>query len=288
MKKGKWFLAVVLVASAAFLFTHISITQSGSVADKIAEQFKKESKPADPLLPAGVTVKPGFEKGVGPDIGSAQMVQGEALVVHKGQSVAYKLKKGSPIFAGDMLVTKERSRLNAKMNDKSVIGLAPVSKLVIDKSVYDPKKDERSSFLSLMWGRARFIVSKLTKSKPNYQIKTPTAVCGVRGTDFAIAVSPEGDQFAAFQKSFAPKLSLVSTAHAAAPVTVTVIVVGPNGAVSMGTAMGTVSVGELNAAFAALGVAPGAPVTMSLAQIMTTLNAVAPNLAALSMPPEFD
>ena len=288
MKRGKWFLAVVLVASAAFLFTHISITQSGNLAGKIAELFEKESKPADPLLPAGVTVKRGFEKGVGPDIGSAQMVQGEALVVHKGQSVAYKFKNGSPIFAGDMLVTKERSRLNAKMNDKSVIGLAPVSKLVIDKSVYDPKKDERSSSLSLMWGRARFIVSKLTKSKPNYQVKTPTAVVAVRGTDFAIAVSPEGNQFAAFQKSFAPKLSLVSTAHAAAAVPVTVIVVGPNGTVGMATSMGTVSVGELNAAFAALGKAASSPIPMTLAQVIETLNTVAPNLAALSMPPEFD
>ena len=56
MKRGKWFLAVVLVASAAFLFTHISFTQSGNLAGKIAELFEKESKPADPLLPAPPTV----------------------------------------------------------------------------------------------------------------------------------------------------------------------------------------------------------------------------------------
>ncbi|MFC1581151.1 FecR domain-containing protein, partial [Thermodesulfobacteriota bacterium] len=229
-----------------------------------------------------------FEKGMGPDIGSAQMVQGEALVVHKGQSVAYKLKKGSPIFAGDMLVTKERSRLNAKMNDKSVIGLAPVSKLVIDKSVYDPKKDERSSFLSLMWGRARFIVSKLTKSKPNYQVKTPTAVCGVRGTDFAIAVSPDGEQFAAFQKSFAPKVSLVSTAHAAAAVPVTVIVVGPNGSVTVKTTLGTTQIKDLQGAFAPEGAAPSGPVPMTLTEVLAALQSVSPELAALSMPPEFD
>ena len=288
MKKGKWFLAVVLVASAAFLLTHISISQGDNIAKLIQDQLKNEYKPVSPLLPAGVTVKPGFEKGVGPDIGSAQMVQGEALVVHKGQSVAYKLKKGSPIFAGDMLVTKERSRLNAKMNDKSVIGLAPVSKLVIDKSVYDPKKNERSSFLSLMWGRARFIVSKLTKSKPNYQIKTPTAVCGVRGTDFAMAVTHEGAKFPSTHGKTSSKLNFISTAHAAGPVIVTVVVVGPNGTISVGTAQGTVTATELHAAYAAMGAAPGAPVAMPLAQVMATLNAVAPNLAALSMPPEFD
>lgn len=288
MKRGKWFFSIVLVASVAFLLTHISITQSGSIADKIKEQFKKEYKPESPLLPAGVTVKAEFEPGDGPAIGSAQMVQGEALVIHKGQSAAYKLKKGSPLFAGDTLITNERSRINAKMNDKSVIGLAPVSKLVLDKSVYDPQKDERSSFLSLLWGRARFIVSKITGKKPNYQVKTPTAVCGVRGTDFALAVTPAGEEFTASRKSSAPKVSLVSTAHAAAMVPVTIIVVGPNGTVGMATSMGTVTVGELNAAFAALGVAPGAPVSMPLSDVMAILNEVAPNLAALSMPPEFD
>ena len=139
-----------------------------------------------------------------------------------------------------------------------------------------------------MWGRARFIVAKLTKKKPNYQVKTPTAVCGVRGTDFAMAVTDEGQKFPGVVGKTSSRLKLISTAHAAAGVTVTVVVVGPGGTVSMGTAQGTVTVSELNAAYAALGVAPGAPIAMPLSQVMTILNAVAPNLAALSMPPEFD
>ena len=288
MKKSKWFWSVVFTVVIAFLVIHIPISQGNNVAKLIQDQLKNEYKPVSPLLPAGVAVKPGFEKGVGPDIGSAQMVQGDVLVVHKGQSVAYRLKKGSPIFAGDMLVTKERSRLNAKMNDKSAIGLAPVSKLVIDKTVYDPKKDERSSFLSLMWGRARFVVAKITGKKPNYAVKTPTAVCGVRGTDFAVAVTAEAGKFPKTLGKTTSRLNLISTAHAAAPVMVTVVVVGPNGTVSVGTAQGTVTATELHAAYAALGAAPGAPVAMPLAEVMSVLNAVAPNLAALSMPPEFD
>jgi len=285
MKKGKWFWTVVFTVSIAFLVTHISITQGDNIANLIQEQLKNEYKPVKALLPAGVTISTDFKKGVGPVIGSAQMVQGDAFVVHMGQSVAYKLKKGSPLYAADTLVTNERSRINAKMNDKSVIGLAPLSSLKIDRAVYDPQKNERSSFLSLMWGRARFIVAKLTK--PNYQVMTPTAVCGVRGTDFAIAVTNNGDKFpAAMGKT--SRLNLIGTAHAAGPVPVTVIVVGPGGSATIGTVQGTVTVEELNAAFAALGAKPGAPVVMPLSQVMEILNAVAPNLAALSMPPEFD
>ena len=117
MKNRKWSWSVFFAVCIAIMVTHISITQGQNVANVIQEQLKNEYKPVSPLLPPGVTVKPGFEKGVGPMIGSAQMVQGDVLVVHKGQGVAYKLKKGSPLFAGDTLVTNERSRLNAKMND---------------------------------------------------------------------------------------------------------------------------------------------------------------------------
>ncbi len=288
MKKGKWVLTVVLVATAAFLLTHISFSQGDNVAKLIQDQLKNEYKPPSPLLPAGATVSPDFKKGAGPAIGSAQMVQGDAFVIHMGQTtVAYTLKKGSPLFAGDTLVTGERSRVNAKMNDKSVIGLAPVSKLVLDKSVYDPKKDERSTFLSLMWGRARFIVAKITGKKPNYQVMTPTAVCGVRGTDFAVGVTGNAHEFPTTVGKTSSRLHFISTAHAATAF-VTVVVVGPNGTVTVGTSQGTVTASELNAAYAAMGAAPGAPVALPLAQVMTTLNAVAPNLAALSMPPEFD
>ena len=97
-----------------------------------------------------------------------------------------------------------------------------------------------------------------------------------------------GEMFPGVRRKTTSGLNLVSTAHAAAPLTVTVIVVGPGGTVSMGSAQGSVTVTELHAAWNALAVAQQAAVPLTLAQVMEILNAVAPNLAALSMPPEFD
>jgi len=89
------------------------------------------------------------------------------------------------------LISEEQSKAQAKLNDQSIISIGPYTKLVFDKSVYDPSKPARNSLLSLLFGKARFIVTKLAnfRSSP-FKVRTPTAVAGVRGSDFAISVAP--------------------------------------------------------------------------------------------------
>jgi len=89
------------------------------------------------------------------------------------------------------LISEEQSKAQAKLNDGSFITLGPYSKIVFDKSVYDPSKPARNSLLSLLFGKARFIVTKLASFRDSqFKVKTPTAVAGVRGSDFAICVAP--------------------------------------------------------------------------------------------------
>ena len=105
------------------------------------DNFEREYKPAESLIPQGIKVVPTFKEGEGKVIGNAQMVQGNVVVIHKGQAEAYTLKNGHPLFVGDTLISGERSRLNAKMVDKSVFALAPVSKLVLDQQDSDAEKE---------------------------------------------------------------------------------------------------------------------------------------------------
>ena len=289
MKKRKRFvLLAVLGIIGSYFIGDISITASVGLADRLMGKFKEVYKPIEPLIPPDVTVKPGFKVGKGPVIGNIQMVQGEGLVIHKGESAAYKLKKDYPLFTGDMLVAKERSRLNARMHDKSVFALAPNSKMVIDKSIYDPEKNERSSLLGLLFGRARFIVAKIS-GKPNYTIKTPTAVCGVRGSDFALAVSPNADKTSSLQNYFS-SLNLTKEALAApqAGALLTAVVTGPGTTVSFGGTIGVVQiVGPVSVCSAAAGASAISPIVVGAAAAGAALGAVGPGLAALSMPPGF-
>jgi len=289
MKLGgkKAFVMAVAVLAGLFIAVNISFSKGGTDVDKLLGAFKKDYKPPKPLLPPYVDVKPGFKVGEGTPVGKIQMVQGEALVVHTGRPFAYSLKKDFPVYTGDMLVTGKRSRVSVRLNDRSVFALAPVSKLVVDKSVYDPAKKKRSSRMSLWFGRARFVVAKIFgEKKPDYQVKTPTAVCGVRGSDFGLAVAPIEEKTSSLLNFFA-SLSPVSVAHAQAPGTLmTVVVAGKNTTLTFQGVTGPIQTVVSNSMCAAT-VAEGAAAVQTLAAsiVQGVLNQIAAQLAAVSMPP---
>jgi len=113
------------------------------------------------------------------------------LTIHRNEKTAYILKKGNELYTYDTIISEEQSKAQAKLNDGSIISIGPYTKLVFDISVYDPSKPVRNSLLSLLFGKARFIVTKLVSFRDSkFKVKTPTAVAGVRGSDFAICVAP--------------------------------------------------------------------------------------------------
>ena len=124
--------------------------------------------------------------------GQVKRVQGTVIFIPKGGYDAYYLDKSAPVAVhdGDTLITAKNSRVTLLMLDKSKLTLTPQSKMVIDKSLYDPAANRRDTKLRLLLGRLRAVVSKITGDN-SYNIQTPTATAGVRGTDFALAVSPD-------------------------------------------------------------------------------------------------
>lgn len=285
--KKKIVISLVLV-TALFLAFNVSVSTGASWKDRLLNRFKP-AVPPEPLLPPKVTVKPGFAVGVGKPIGEVQKTAGTVYVVHQGQDVAYKMKKNFSVFTGDTFISSKRSRLNIIMKDKSVIALAPESKLTIDKSIYDPEKDVRSSLIRVLFGRIRFIVQKVA-AKPNYVVMTKTAIIGVRGSDFAISVSA-GDEQTSADQSFFKQVGLGKEAKAAAApaVFVTTVLTGPATTVSFTGAVGTtVMVGPASAAMAVAGAAATTPVVVGAAAALAILQSIAPGLATLGMPPEYD
>ena len=159
--------------------------------DRLTEVFKKDVKPRVSIVPPGVKVVKDFKPGKGKPIGTLNAIKGVVLTIHRNEKTAYILKKGNNLYTRDTLISEEESKAQAKLNDGSFITLGPYTKMVFDKSVYDPSKPMRNSLLNLLFGKARFIVTKLAnfRSSP-FKVRTPTAVAGVRGSDFAISVAP--------------------------------------------------------------------------------------------------
>ncbi len=264
----------ILIAVIFFFTWSLPPVLAKEAGDKMAEIFKRDIKPPVDLLPVGVEVVEGFEPGEGKPIGSVKNAVGKVLVVHQGANTAYVLKKGTSLFTGDTLITDEGSSLYSNLNDKSVFTLSPYSKIVLDKSIYDPDKSSRDSLLRLMFGKARFIVTLLSKkAQANYRVNTPTAICGVRGSDFALSVAPV-DALSVSWWDRIKKLGLIGTAHAApaGPTLATTIVTGKETTVGFAGNVGPTQVlGPLHISQAIAGMAAITPMAVSTAVVFSAL-----------------
>ena len=170
---------------------------------------------AAPKLPEGLIMQKEFRPGLGAPVGKVQVVQGKVIIIHGKSIRGYWAKKGLPLYKGDTIVTQKKARISFKMNDKSIMTLSSNTKLVINESIYKPKKKRRSSFFGLALGKARFFVTKLLNFKRSeFKVKTRTAVCGVRGSDFIIVATEKLTEVTALADT---ELEVVSLAAPEAP-----------------------------------------------------------------------
>lgn len=187
MRKSGLFCVIV---SAILGLCIVSSTTGEMPGDRLVEVFKKDIEPKESLIPAGVIIAKDFEPGRGKAIGTVKAIKGQVLTIHRDKKPAYILKKGNELFTYDTLITGKESKARAEFNDGSIIALGSYTKIVLDKSVYDPAKSTRDSLTKLLFGKVRFIVTKLVNFRNSqFKVNTPTAVLGVRGSDFAVSVA---------------------------------------------------------------------------------------------------
>ena len=170
---------------------------------------------AVPELPDGLIMADVFKSGFGTPVGKIRMVQGKVIIIHDNILKGYWAKRGLPLYRGDTIITQKKSRISFKLNDKSIISLSSNTKLVINKSIYNKKEKRRSSFLGLSLGKARFFVTKLLRFKRSeFRVKTVTAVCGVRGSDFVMLATDKLTEVTALENT---ELEVISLAAPEAP-----------------------------------------------------------------------
>jgi len=96
-----------------------------------------------------------------------------------------ELKK-SEVESGDTLVSEKNTYAQIRFIDNSEITLRPGTTFKIENFAYDAEKpDGDSAAFSLVKGGLRSITGLLGKrNKEKFQLKTPTATIGIRGTTF--------------------------------------------------------------------------------------------------------
>lgn len=115
------------------------------------------------------------------------VVKGKVKIQRAGKKKARKVKVGTKVYAKDTITAAKDSRAKVVMVDKNILNISPKSKIEISEYEYDEKSKKKKVMLNLMYGKVRSTVKqKYDGDKNVYRVKTPSAVAGVRGTDFFV------------------------------------------------------------------------------------------------------
>jgi hypothetical protein len=117
---------------------------------------------------------------------------GTAISVHGGVSASgpggsRSLAGGADIFLGDTVETGLFGQVEIEFGDHTRLAMGPRSTMVIDDYVLRSPGRLNKFALTATRGAFRFLTGD--SAKPAYQINTPTATIGIRGTEFDFAVA---------------------------------------------------------------------------------------------------
>ncbi|MFC1855817.1 FecR domain-containing protein [Thermodesulfobacteriota bacterium] len=97
-----------------------------------------------------------------------------------------RLKLKDPVMGESIVRTLKDSRLKLSLIDGSIMLLTESSKAKVESV-----EKEGKSFFRMFSGKIRAVVKKVVSPKSSFEIKTPTAIVGVKGTNFAVILSKD-------------------------------------------------------------------------------------------------
>jgi hypothetical protein len=106
---------------------------------------------------------------------------------------------GSKVCSGDTVISGAASRVRLKMDDGNELNISPDSKIVLENYQFEPAQNKKKVLLNVLQGKVRAATKqenmyndKASDGAANsFQVKTKTAVAGVRGTDFLTSYDPQ-------------------------------------------------------------------------------------------------
>lgn len=110
------------------------------------------------------------------------------LLAKKANGAVKILSLKSEVENGDTLVTEKNTYAQVRFIDNSEITLRPASTLTIENFSFDGgRQDGDQARFNLVKGGLRSVTGLLGKrSKEKFELKTPTATIGIRGTTFIV------------------------------------------------------------------------------------------------------
>ncbi len=126
-------------------------------------------------------------------VGAFTKVEGGVNIHRLGEGAAVPVQAGDPVSQGDAIRTKRNGKAEIRFLDETVIQLSPETRITIDEYSYRAGNVRGNGLIGLFRGKLRSLVSKLkgavvsmAKTGSSFSVRTPTAIAGVKGTDFIV------------------------------------------------------------------------------------------------------
>ena len=120
------------------------------------------------------------------DIGEASEIANQ--VTGTVEESLRQLVVGDHIFQNEWIETAEASSAEFMFIDESIITFGPLSRVRLDTFIFDPDPALGKVVINMTEGAFRFATGSMRSSA--YEIHTPTAIIGVRGTEIEVVVDP--------------------------------------------------------------------------------------------------
>ena len=122
------------------------------------------------------------------DAGEIKVVRGSAHIERGAERLPAKV--GMPVQEADRVVTGIDGTVGITFADNSLLSIGPSSNFAIDRYVFDTTTHAGKFDSTLSKGTLAVVSGKMVKQSPDaMQVRTPSAIMGVRGTEFVVKVA---------------------------------------------------------------------------------------------------
>jgi hypothetical protein len=125
------------------------------------------------------------------DVGQIKNMRGTVHVERDGQKLA--AANGMGVRQSDVLVTGADGSVGVTFLDNSLLSLGPRSTLAIDHYSFNTTTHDGQFDTSLKRGTLAVVSGRIVQRTPEaMRVRTPSAIMGVRGTEFVVKVEEPG------------------------------------------------------------------------------------------------
>lgn len=134
-------------------------------------------------LAAGVLAS-AVAHGERPDAAMVTSARGDTSLMRESM-LSSPVRMSSAVRSGDRLMTGDDGRLELRFSDSAMVSIGPGSVFKIESYRFDG--DDQKGFFALARGTIHTVSGAIGKrNQDDYRLTTPTAVLGIRGTEFSV------------------------------------------------------------------------------------------------------